>query len=197
MEDHMKKVALFGGGFDPIHYGHLNLAVQMKEKHKLDEIYFCPAYCSPHKKGSPPVASGQDRLNMVKTLIDEVDGFFSYDFEIKRESLSYTIDTLESLALPDRELYLILSDDVFYGLARWEKVDEVLEIAQPLVGKRKGDTLNIPKKWEKRFNEGLTQTSMVEISSTEIRARLKNNLYCGHLVPKQVLDYIHKKSLYS
>ncbi len=193
----MKRLALFGGGFDPIHYGHLNLAVQMKEKHMLDEIYFCPAYCSPHKKKSPPIASPQDRFNMVKALIDDMDGFIPYDFEIKQETLSYTIDTLESLRASDRELFLILSDDVFSGLPSWKRVNDVLESAQPLVGKRKVDALNIPDKWEKRFREGITQTRIVEISSTEIRERLKKKLTCRHLVPDQVLDYIDKKSLYS
>jgi nicotinate-nucleotide adenylyltransferase len=164
------KVGFFGGSFDPIHFGHIALAVQLMETHKLDEILFCPAFCSPFKLESPPVASPKQRLAMLKLAL-ELPQFKICSLEIDRGGPSYTIDTIRELGI--KGLHLLLSDEAAAHLGKWKESEELVRLAPPLIGPRK-----------------------IEISSTEIRNRLKKNLYCGHLVPAIVLDFIHKERIY-
>ena len=90
----MKKVGFFGGTFDPIHFGHINLALQLKEILALDEVLICPANISPQKSELPPVASPKDRLNMISIMIEGIEGFRLLDMEIQRKGISYTIDSV-------------------------------------------------------------------------------------------------------
>jgi nicotinate-nucleotide adenylyltransferase len=78
----MKKIGFFGGSFDPIHLGHLNLAVQLLESGAVDEILFCPAYCSPFKIGRPPEVSGFHRLEMIRRVISDIPQFKVSSLEI-------------------------------------------------------------------------------------------------------------------
>ncbi len=168
----MKTVGFFGGSFDPIHFGHIGLAVELMEKHKLDAVLFCPAYCSPFKKDEPPVASPLDRLEMLKLAL-ELPQFKISTLEIDRKGTSYTVDTLRALKKEGINLKLLLSEESARHLNKWKEPEELLQIAPPLIGRRE-----------------------IQISSTEIRERLKKKLYCGHLVPAKTLDYIQKHRLY-
>ena len=197
----MKRIAFFGGGFDPIHLGHISLAMDMKETHRLDEIYFCPAFCSPHKKDHPPVASAEDRFQMLRLAISGIEGFFAWDWEIQKKGLSYTIDTLLELQKKEKgKLHIILSEDALFRFDQWKDPGKIIEIAQPLVGMRFGFDKDLPphfqENWIQIFRKGLTNTRTLEISSTEIRKRLKAKSFCGYLLPAKVLDYIHKNRLY-
>jgi len=165
-----KSVGFFGGSFDPIHFGHITLAVQLMESHKLDEILFCPAFCSPFKKSTPPVASGKHRLAMLKLALD-IPQFKITTIELDQAGPSYTIDTIRALQIEG--VRLILSEEAAAHLSKWKDTEQLLRLAPPLIGPRE-----------------------VPISSTDIRARLKKKLYCGHLVPAKVLEYIHKHRLY-
>src|SRR3990167_2141246 len=174
MAPSIKKVGFYGGSFDPIHFGHLSLAISILEKHRLDQILFCPAYCSPFKKDKPPHASGEDRLEMLKRSLNHPK-FSICSWEIEQKLPSYTIDTIRHLKKTcDGLLYLILADDVAKDLNQWKEPQELVTLSPPLIGKR-----SFP------------------ISSNEIRARLKNKLYCRHLVPKEALDFIQQHGLYS
>jgi nicotinate-nucleotide adenylyltransferase len=168
----MKKIGLFGGSFDPIHFGHLNLAIEMLETHGLDEIVFCPAFCSPFKTEAPPVASASDRLEMVKLVVGEVPQFRVSSLEVDRGGPSFTIETLR--ALPKGDYYLILTEESVTSFSKWKEFEEIKARATLLIGKRK-----------------------FPISSTLIRERFKKKLYCGHLVPAKALYYIDKHRLYS
>jgi nicotinate-nucleotide adenylyltransferase len=169
----MKKVGLLGGSFDPIHFGHIGLAVHLLEKHDLNEVLFCPAFCSPFKTKTPPICSAEKRLTMLKLALDHPQ-FKISTLEIDRKDCSYTIDTVRALHDKNVQLHLLLSDESAAHLGLWKNVEELLLLAPPLVGPRE-----------------------IQISSTLIRDRLKKNLYCRHLIPTKALDFIEANRLYS
>ncbi len=160
----------FGGTFDPIHFGHIGLAVHLLEAHQLKEILFCPAFCSPFKTKAPPMASPAHRLAMLELALDHPQ-FKITTIELDRKDSSYSIETIRALRIKD--LRLILSEETAAHLDKWKETEELVRLAPPLIGPRRTD-----------------------ISSTEIRARLKKKLYCGHLIPAKALEYIQKHRLY-
>jgi len=195
----MKKIGFFGGTFDPVHFGHINLALQLFESHGLDEVLFCPVARSPFKEEMPPAASPNDRAAMTQLAIEDIGFFRLSRIELERPGLSYTIDTLRALHSVYRNdrLYLLLSEDSLRCFHLWKECEEIVKLAQPLVGSRGQAEEKIPASpVSKALRKGLTPTSRLEISSTQIRERLKNGLYCDHLVPLKVLDYIEKHHLY-
>lgn len=192
----MKKMAFFGGTFDPIHFGHINLAIQIFEKAKLDKIIFCPANISPHKEDNPPSVSGMHRYVMANIAIEGIEGFSASDIEIKRKNTSYTIDTL--LQLHDEfskeyKIYFIMAEDTSKNFSTWKDHKKLLKIATPRIG-YKGMLKNFDESSFTRDN--FIEINTMDISSTDIRKRLKKKLYCKHLVPAKVLDYIYDNQLY-
>lgn len=196
----MKKIGYYGGSFDPIHFGHINLALEMAEIHGLDSVLFCPANINPHKQRDLiPVTSSQ-RLKMVELAIEDIPHFKCIDLEIKRGGISYTVDTLKELKSKFKEdqLFLILGLDSAIDFPNWKNPDEILTLATPLIGCRETNQensdlcnhLNLLKK-------NLTNTSLLDISSTEIRQRISQGKYIRHLVPSKVVDYIYENQLYS
>jgi nicotinate-nucleotide adenylyltransferase len=163
----MKKIGFFGGSFDPIHFGHLHLAIDMLEKHGLDEVLFCPAFCSPFKIDRPPIASGEERLQMLKLVLADIPQFRVTPIEIERHQPSYTVETLRKL--PKAEYRLILTKESAATFTKWKEPEEIKRLAPLLIGER-----------------------AFPISSSEIRERLKKKLYCGHLVPEKALAYIQQ-----
>lgn len=197
----MKKIGFFGGTFDPIHFGHINLALEILEKKDLDEVLFCVARQSPFKKNRPPVASPEQRISMVEKAVQKIPFFKICRLEVDRPGLSYTIDTLRALRSSyDEEirLFLLLSDDSIEHFHDWKESSEIVQIAIPFIGLRKEERPNIPASPVKKIlQRGLIKTRSLDISSTEIRKRLKKGLYCGHLVPETVLNYIQRNGLYN
>jgi len=185
--------ALFGGSFDPIHFGHLNLAIEIKEKLKLKKIVFCPTRISPFKQKNPPKTSPEDRFKMIKIAIKGIDGFDATNIEIKKDEVSYTINTLDELQEITR---LIVSDDMLDTFHLWKDYKKILKRTSLIVGTRK----NILERYENKYfsipKKCFIRTNIFEISSTDVRNRLKKRLYCNHLLPKEVLDYICKNGLY-
>ncbi len=182
----MKTVGFFGGSFDPIHFGHLNLAIQMVERGGLDEILFCPARYSPFKASRPPIAAAEHRLAMIKLVLAPF--FRVTTIELDRPGPSYTVETLRSLSNPHETYRLILSEESAKSFQSWKEPEEIILLAPPLVGSRFGAT---------KGPFQTLQTPLFDISSTEVRDRLKKKLYCEHLVPSIVLDYIKEFRLYS
>jgi nicotinate-nucleotide adenylyltransferase len=191
-------IGIFGGTFDPIHFGHINLALEMKEKHHLDEVWFIPAKVNPFKldKKLQPL---EHRRKMVELALEDIPGFKVHDVESQREGPSFTVDTIRLLTSenPDKTFRLLLSDETADHFYRWREPEEICKMAPLLIGTRHftGDHpptfkgISAPEAW--------TPIRMLVISATDIRSRLKNGLYCGHLVPKKVLDYIYRYRLYS
>ena len=200
------KVGFFGGSFDPIHFGHLNLAVELMEAHNLDQVLFCPANINPHKLNQEG-STISDRLEMVNLAISSNPNFQLLDLESERKGISYTIDTLrdfianEELSSNPRKTFLLLSDEAVSGFFDWHKPEEIVKIATLLIGTRLSSTKNLLPEVANQsiceaIRKGWTPTSRMDISSTAIRNRLQKRLYCGHLVPEKVLDYIYQNHLY-
>ena len=198
MGNHLKKIGFFGGTFDPIHIGHLNLALRIMELKDLDQILFCPANVSPTKGATPPEAAANHRLNMLQLALEDVPNCDPYDGEIQRPAPSFTIDTLQEIK---GDLHLIVAEDTACGFGEWRDIDRLLEIAPPLVGVRHGfDTKKLNQLSETiklKVEQGMCKIPAMDVSSSEIRERLKKRLYCGHLVQGKVLDYIHQNTIYS
>lgn len=202
----MKKIGIYGGSFDPIHLGHLNLATEMMEAHQLDEVWFCPAANNPHKTHLTSV-SAFHRVNMIRLAIENEPRFFVSEIEIERQGLSYTIDTLKELhALHnDQEdptmFFLILGEDAARSLHQWHQPEAIVSLAQPLVGSRNRKIKELEPfqgsaSVVDAIHKGLTPTRIMEISGTDIRKRLSDKKYCYHLVPGKVMDYIITNRIY-
>ncbi|MBY0528860.1 MAG: nicotinate (nicotinamide) nucleotide adenylyltransferase [Rhabdochlamydiaceae bacterium] len=203
----MKKKGFFGGSFDPIHFGHLNLAVSMLEKHRLDEILFCPASLSPFKGGMPPHVSKEHRREMVRLAIAPFPQFQLLDWELETEGPSYTIDTIKALIHRSREeaspcqYHLILGEDALSRLHLWKDVEELIALAPPYTGSRSGSHLATMPPLSNNalevLSQGITPIPLMEMSSTWIRERLSQKKTCHHLIPTNVLDMIERNRLYS
>jgi len=201
-----KKIGFFGGSFDPIHLGHLHLAIEIAERHKLNEVYFCPTGQSPFKKAQPPIAKKEDRRAMVTAAISPLPQFTLLDLELQKSSPCYTIDTIRSLLTSDQQnkvkknYFLLMGEDALEQFHAWREVDQLIKLAPPLIGSRDKKSFSQPKGLTpallSTIEKGLTPIPKVDISSTEIRARLQKGLYCGHLLPAKVWDYIQQHQLY-
>lgn len=184
MEDPL--IGVFGGTFDPIHFGHINLALELKEKCNLAEVWFIPTNASPFRRGELTTPAHM-RLEMVKHAIKGIQGFKVLDIEVRRDPPSFTIDTLNLLDLeyPNQKFVLMLSEDTYHHFSVWKDYKKIKERVKILVGSRKVHS-----------KIGIS-TSIMEISATKIRDRINKNLYCGHLVSQEVLDFIYQNQLYS
>lgn len=191
-------IGFYGGTFDPVHFGHLNMAVEMLEKQGLEEIWFCPARTNPFKLGQE-AASIEHRMHMVDLAIHDVPQFKILDIESKREGPSYTVSTLRKIIDKSREFRLLLSEETAEEFCQWRESEEIINLAPPLVGSRGAELHNLEGSPQviDALKRGWVSTRVMDISSTEIRERLRKGLYCGHLVPEKILDYIYKNHLYS
>jgi nicotinate-nucleotide adenylyltransferase len=199
-------IGIFGGTFDPIHFGHLSLAMDMLDKHQLEEVWFCPVGISPHKQESPPTAV-EHRLKMLQIALEDIYEFKILDVETKRQGPSFTIDTLRDLFASERkqqqprEFCLILGDDALQNFCNWHQPEEIVKLVPVFIGRRalepfKLEDAKMHPAVLKALTAGLTETRIMEISATEIRKRIAEGQYCGHLLPAKVLDYIYDNKLY-
>jgi nicotinate-nucleotide adenylyltransferase len=129
----MRAIGIFGGTFDPIHYGHLRTALELKGLLALDKVHIVPCANPPHR--TAPMSDGSLRLRMVAAAVAGEPGFVADDRELERAGVSYTIDTLASFRaeLPGRSLCLLLGMDAFLGLPQWHRWGELIELAHIVV----------------------------------------------------------------
>jgi nicotinate-nucleotide adenylyltransferase len=134
----MRTIGIFGGTFDPIHFGHLRTAFELLQALRLHEMRFMPAGNPPHREVT--VASAPVRLAMVQAATQGQPGFVVDDREIRREGLSYSVDTMRTLRadFPDHSLCLIVGMDAFLGLPKWHQWRELLDLAHLVVAHRPG-----------------------------------------------------------
>ena len=190
----MKPVGILGGSFDPIHLGHLITSYDVLEKRDLEKIIFVPCHISPHKTDQKPTEDIH-RLNMVKLAIEQYPYFESSDYEIRKGDVSYTYNTLVELKKSYNQIELIIGLDNLIVFDKWYRPDDILQLATVVVMKREID--NIPVKHNKYFDSViLLETTLIDISSTEIRERVKNNEPIDYLVPSKVKEYISQHGLY-
>lgn len=187
------KIGILGGTFNPIHIGHLILAEEVREKLRLDKIIFVPTNLAPHKDNSD-IASAQDRYSMIKLAIKTNRYFTVSDIEIKRNGLSYTIDTIKEFKkiYLKEELYFITGSDLLKYLDDWKDLSEIIKIVKFIVATRPGYPLEkIPS------YISTVAIRAVDVSAFEIRKAINENKSFRYLVPETVYKYIIKNKLYA
>ncbi len=190
----MKSVGILGGSFDPIHMGHLITSYEVLKKRNLEKIIFVPCNISPHKTDQR-ITENVHRLNMINLAVEDFPSFKVYDFEISKGGVSYTYDTLVELKKKYDNLELIIGFDNLLVFDKWHRPDEIFKLATVVVMKRTVDFF--PAKRNKYFDSAImVDSTLVDISSTEIRERVKNKLPIEYLVPAKVKDYIFQNGLY-
>ncbi len=189
----VETIGIYGGTFDPIHLGHLITAQYVYEIRKLSKVLFIPCNVSPLKIGMERTPN-EDRFNMVKLAIEDIPYFLISDYEIKNPGVSYTINTLTYLKHQYDNFELIIGYDNLLQFEEWKDGDEIVKLAKLVVLGR--DTHEYEK--ENRFFKfaEFVKTPRIDISSSEIRGRVKNNLPIDFLVPSKIKNYIFKKGLY-
>ncbi|MGL4772466.1 MAG: nicotinate-nucleotide adenylyltransferase [Clostridium sp.] len=197
----MKKYGVMGGTFDPIHLAHVYIAYEAKELLGLDKIIFMPTGSPPHKTGKR-VTRASLRYNMVQRAIEGYEKFEVSDYEMKKEGLSYTYQTLEYLKKPNVELYFISGGDCLMDLHKWREVKKIFSLCKLVVFTRPGYTvedLNNKKKAVEETYEGeviVLPVSNLDISSTEIRERIAKGKRVDFFLDSKVLEIIQKEGLY-
>ena len=197
----VRRVAILGGTFDPIHYGHLAIAEQARERLGADEAWLVPTRRPPHRE--PTIASAEDRLDMVTAAVDGRAGLRSVDLEVRRPGPSYTIDTLVELEAqhPDAELWLVLGADAARDIGSWHRHDELLARARFLLVNRTG-VPDIDDAQARSLGYPAERTRIVHVdspplSATEARRRVAAGLGLEGLVPAPVASLIAARGLYA
>jgi nicotinate-nucleotide adenylyltransferase len=183
------RVGVFGGTFDPVHVGHLAIALAALESVPLDRVLFVPVRRSP-LKDRDPLASVADRVAMLEAALVGEPRFALSRVELERDGVSYTVDTLEALRAQG-ELFLILGSDALADLARWRRPDRISELATILVAARPGAPEPDPVHHARTFD-----APRLDISSRELRARAARGLSLRYLVPDAVWEQIKKRGCY-
>lgn len=195
-----QKVGIYIGTFDPFHHGHLNLALRLAELERLECVYLIPSVVSPTKLTTPPVACYQHRCKMIELAILEIEGLELYTFT-EGESPLYTIDLIERVCAPPNsgiEYSLLFAADLALQLPEWKRSKEILDRVRPVWVDRQQQSEELPPShpYFEQLEKGRRSIPILDISSTEIRSRIRENLFVGHLLPAKVLDYIRVNRLY-
>lgn len=195
------RLGLMGGTFDPIHYGHLILAEQAREQLGLEKVLFVTAADPPHKTEND-ITAVEHRHKMAKLAVEDNDNFECSTIEIERGGTSYTIDTLKQLKLlygEETDVYLLLGADEAATLMSWREPHGIQELATIVVANRPGQEVeDVLKLLPEDFARKIEPLKMpgVDISSTDLRERVRAGKSIKYLVPESVADYIKKKGLY-
>ena len=210
----MPLIGILGGTFDPIHNGHIRLALEARQQLNLDHVRLIPVNIPPHR--SKPVASPVHRQAMLSLAIDNAKGLYMDLREIKSEETSYTINTLKSLRkeFKNDSLCLILGKDAFNKIDSWKDWETLLDYAHIIVANRPGEDENLsPPKLEQWIAQNKTSKTasltekpagtiyfikipMLDISSSNIRQSFAENKAVDELIPPATLTYIKNNHLY-
>ena len=225
MTNNLKKIGIIGGTFDPVHNGHLNLAEQAQKFFDLDKVIFIPTFRSPHKLAIKP-ESCEHRLSMLSLALKNRPGFCMDKIEIKKNAVSYTIETLKDLNSehPDWSIFLIVGADVFQAIDTWKNSTQLLDFCNILVATRPGVDFVISESIKNKLSLSEPGTNInpekfrtelmvfdnlkkgtkviffpippLDISSKDIRQRITQKEEIKNLLPLSVDHYIMKHQLY-
>jgi nicotinate-nucleotide adenylyltransferase len=198
------RLGIFGGSFDPVHYGHLLLAECCREQRALDRVLFLPTAVPPHKQGRT-LSDAQARVEMLELAISGNPAFALSRYEIDRGGVNYTIDTLTHLRAeqPEAELLFLMGADMLSDLPYWRRAAEVCQLALP-VAVRRGqaepdvDCLRAiagPERIEE-IRRSQVEMPAIGTSGTEIRRRVAQGLSIRYRTPPAVEQYILAHRLY-
>ncbi|PMQ02369.1 MAG: nicotinic acid mononucleotide adenylyltransferase [Dictyoglomus sp. NZ13-RE01] len=192
------KIGIFGGTFDPIHNGHLWFAESVRVAFCLKKVIFIPNKIPPHR--NIPSAGEKERYEMVLLAINDNPHFEVWDIEIKREGISYMVDTLEEIKkILQEDIYLLLGLDAFIYILSWKEPQKILDLAKIIVGSRGfyefSDDLRLFIE-KNKTNIIMFNFPYFPLSSSDIREKIKRGESIKYLVPSSVEEYIHKHNLY-
>jgi nicotinate-nucleotide adenylyltransferase len=212
----VSRTAVFGGSFNPIHYGHLLLADDLLEILTLDRVLFVPAKHPPHKDPTR-LALPEDRLAMVRLGTAGHRGFEVSDMELARPGPSFTVDTLEALARPGETLFLVVGSETFLDLLAWRDPRRVAQLARLVIVPRVGSPFDtegeVARKVLREIGvEGgfttvdggrvpergviVSRAASMPISASELRRRVREGRSLAFRLPPAVADYIRARGLY-
>ena len=199
-----RKIAIFGGTFNPVHKGHIRLAERFIDRCGFDKLIILPTAVPPHKQ-APDLASGEDRYNMCRLAFEGVKNAEVSRYEIDKGGRNYTSDTLAYFKelFPEATLYFIMGTDMFLSFNEWHEPQEILKNAVLLCGIRdssvKKDELEAFAEKELKLKPAqyeLCFAEPFEISSSEIRRRIKAGEAYENALPEAVAEYIKSEGLY-
>ena len=197
----MRQIGLMGGSFNPIHCGHLNMGRAALDGGLVDQVLFLPSGNPPHKRAG--LEDKAHRLAMARLAVQGEKGMDICTEEIDREGVIYTVDTLTILRekMPGCRFHYLIGADTLRVLHTWRRAEDVIRLCAFLVVMRPGEdeeqVLQAARRWrEAGADISFLPACMMDISSTEIRARLEEGGTLEGLVPPQVEDYIRKYGLY-
>jgi nicotinate-nucleotide adenylyltransferase len=213
----LARVAVLGGSFNPIHYGHLLLADDVLERLGLDRVLFVPAAAPPHKPAAQ-LAPAADRLEMVRLAIAGHPGFAVSDLELRRPGVSYTVDTLHALATETDTLFLVIGSETFLDLLAWREPRRVASLARLVVIPRAGSAFDpesaaAQKVLREIGVEGgfvhadvghdvpsrgviVVHGASLPLSASELRQRVREGRSLAFRMPRPVIEYIRTRGLY-
>lgn len=203
-ENKISRVALMGGTFDPIHFGHLIIAQEALSQFSLDEVIFIPAGQPPHKRNRI-ITPYEHRLTMTKLAIDSNPNFSISSLENERMGPSYTIDTVKyfiELLPHGSEVFFITGADAILDIPTWKDYQELIGLCNFIAATRPGYSLEkiksvlheIPTQLVNKIHP--MQVPLMDISSTDIRQKIFDNKSVRYQVPEKVLNYILENKLY-
>ena len=192
------RIGIFGGTFDPIHLGHLIAAREIQYQEDLDSVVFIPSAIPPHKVYEG-MASPEDRSRMVDLAIQGNPRFQACSIELERGGTSYTVDTLKALRAKlgsQAGLYLIIGADNVSEIRTWCRPEKIIDLCTVLVASRPdADFSKANERLMRRMR--FVDTPLIQVSSTEIRNRVRRGDPIRYLVPASVEKYIRNKNLYT
>ena len=197
-----KKIGIMGGAFDPIHHGHLMLAAESLDSFSFDEVLFVPTGISPHKKVIDG-ATVSERMTMLELAISEENRFSSSYVEIEREGISYMVDTLMILRQvydpQDYDFYLLIGMDNLIDFHNWREYKKILQLAKLVVFKRPHNPLDLDtlNSLALAYAPLFLSNPIIEISSSDIRKRVREGRNIRYHVPNRVAEYIYCNNIYS
>ncbi len=209
----LRPIGVFGGTFDPVHFGHLRVAWECAEAVNLERVHMIPAATPPHRR--PPQADDLTRAAMLRAALTGQERLVMDDRELLRGGISYTVDTLETLRneLGDQPLCLILGTDAFLGLPQWHRWEEIIELAHLVIAHRPGWTLPgdgplAPWLQAHHRHEATAlhhapagfihsvEVTQLDISASRIRALVAQGREPRYLIPESVWNIIQLRGLY-
>ena len=197
-----KKIGIMGGTFNPSHFGHLLLAETAYHQFDLDEILIMPTK-NPYYKKLTNTVTEENRVEMVRLAIEDNPHFHLSKEELNREGTTYTVETLKNLTTenPDCDYFFIMGADSLYHIESWKEPEAILQMAVIVVAGRGGSSSSLTSQIEYIENKydaniSLLNSPNLEISSNDIRRRIRAGESIRYLLPQSVADYIYTNHLY-